>query len=285
MSLRGRTAIVTGGSTGLGLAIARGLALAGTSVAICARDRNLLSAARDQISEAAGARVFAWPCDVACESAVAEFVAGALNEFKRIDILINNAGTQGPIGRLEDTLFDEWRHTVETNLYSVFLFCKALIPHMRANKYGKIINLSGGGAASPRPFFGAYACSKAGVVRLTENLAVELRETGIYVNAIAPGPLNTRMLDATLAAGPDRTGEQEYNRAAEQLKSGGSPMDKAVNLCLYLASPVSDGITGRLISAPWDPWSTLHDHAGELADTDIYTLRRILPEDRAVRWN
>ncbi len=122
MSLRGRTAVVTGASTGLGLAIAGRLPLTGSNVAICARDSKLLFEARDQIAETTGARVFAHPCDVGSESAVNDFIARTLSEFAQVDILINNAGVLGPIGKLEDTTFDQWRQTIETNLYSVFLY-------------------------------------------------------------------------------------------------------------------------------------------------------------------
>jgi NAD(P)-dependent dehydrogenase (short-subunit alcohol dehydrogenase family) len=287
MKLLKRGAIVTGASTGLGYAIARALLAEGANVAICAREAAALDEARKTLVQFAGdeQRVIAAPCDVSCEQQVTEFVRLSVEKFGRVEVLINNAGVLGPIGKIEDVDPIEWRRTIDTNLFGVFLFCRGLIPNMRSHGYGKIVNLSGGGATSPRPFFTSYAAAKAGVVRLTENLAEELRDTGIHVNSLAPGALNTRMLDVTLAAGLERTGEKEFKQALRQRASGGSSFEKAAALCVYLSSAESDGITGKLISAPWDPWATLHERIEALNKADIYTLRRILPEDRGERWS
>jgi len=147
----------------------------------------------------------------------------------------------------------------------------------------KIVNLSGGGATAPLPRLSAYAASKAAVVRLTETLAVENPE--IAINAIAPGALNTRMLEEVLAAGPERVGAAFYESALKQKKSGGAPLDAGAGLCVFLLSPESDGISGRLISAIWDKWKDLPAHAEELRRGDIYTLRRIVPKDRGSDWD
>ena len=151
---------------------------------------------------------------------------------------------------------------------------------MRERGYGKIINLSGGGATGPRPAFSAYAASKAALVRLTETFAEELRGTGIDVNAIAPGAMNTRMLAETLAAGPDRVGEHAYSLALRQRDEGGAGVERGAALAVFLASPVSDGISGRLLAAQWDDWESLPARVDALMASDVYTLRRILPEDR-----
>ena len=143
------------------------------------------------------------------------------------------------------------------NLFGSVLCCRAVLPHFRANGYGKIIQLSGGGATSPLPRLSAYAASKAAVVRFAETLAEELRGTGIDVNAIAPGALNTRLLDEVLEAGPERVGDAFYERALEQRSSGGTPLDVAARLASSSPPATSDGITGKLISAPWDPWEDL----------------------------
>ena len=287
LKLAGRSAIVTGAGVGLGYAIAHALVADGANVVICGRNADSLGKAYASLSDLAlpGQQVRMHGCDVSSEAQVNDLVGFALDQLGEVQILVNNAGVQGPIGPTEDVSLEEWRRTFEINLYGVLFTCRALIPHLRRKGYGKIINLSGGGAASPRPFFGAYATSKAAVVRLTENLAEELRGTRIHVNAVAPGALNTQMLEQTLAAGPELVGEGQYKQAAKQKEGGGSSLERAASLCVYLASAASDGITGRLISAPWDPWPELHDHQEELAGSDIYTLRRIVPADRSKQWN
>jgi NAD(P)-dependent dehydrogenase (short-subunit alcohol dehydrogenase family) len=144
--------------------------------------------------------------------------------------------------------------------------------------------LSGGGATSPMPMISAYAASKAGIVRFIETIAGELRDYHIDVNAIAPGALNTRMLDEILVAGPEKVGQAYYDRCLKQRDSGGAPMENAAQLAVFLGAPLSDGITGKLISAVWDPWEDLPQHLNELNATDIYTLRRIVPKDRGMDW-
>jgi NAD(P)-dependent dehydrogenase (short-subunit alcohol dehydrogenase family) len=132
------------------------------------------------------------------------------------------------------------------------------------------------------PNLSAYAASKAAVVRFMETLAHEVRAHNIDVNAIAPGALNTRLLDEVIEAGAERVGAGFYARALEQQASGGTPLERGVSLAVYLASAASDGITGRLLSAVWDPWATLGEHREELAATDVYTLRRIVPAERGL---
>jgi NAD(P)-dependent dehydrogenase (short-subunit alcohol dehydrogenase family) len=180
---------------------------------------------------------------------------------------------------------DQWIATVRVNLIGTMLVCRALLPHFRRMGYGKIVNFSGGGATSPRPQFSAYAASKAAVVRFTENLAEELDETGIYVNAVAPGAVNTRMLDEVLEAGPQKVGRTAYEDALKQRASGGSPIERAAQLCVMLLAGESDGVTGRLISAVWDPWESLPERKVALMGSDVYTLRRIVPADRGMNWS
>jgi 3-oxoacyl-[acyl-carrier protein] reductase len=134
------------------------------------------------------------------------------------------------------------------------------------------------------PNLSAYATSKAAVVRFGETLAEEVQAAGIDVNAVAPGALNTRLLDEVLAAGPEKVGEAFYAASMKQKAAGGTPLTRGAELCTFLASRASDGITGRLISAVWDPWKDLPAHLDELRGSDIYTLRRIVPEERGKQW-
>lgn len=283
MTLANRVAVVTGATGGLGLAIARSFLAEGACVAICGRDPLALTAARKQLAHASDGehRLISMPCDVSSEIEIQGLIAHTARSYGRIDILVNNAGVLGPMGRTETISVVEWRRTIDINLTGVLLASQAVIPHMRSQRYGKIINVSGGGATAARPYFSAYAVSKAAVVRFTENLAAELSDTGIDVNAVAPGALNTRLLDQALEAGPEQIGESQFESALRQKQSGGASLERAAELCVYLSSAASDGITGRLISAVWDPWPTLHERIHEMQDSDVYTLRRIVPEDRA----
>jgi NAD(P)-dependent dehydrogenase (short-subunit alcohol dehydrogenase family) len=282
MKLEGQAALITGASQGLGKEIARQFLAEGAKVAICARDADLLEITRAELA-GGGGQVVAAACDVSSDTQVNSLMQFAESELGAIDILINNAGIYGPKGDSETVDWQDWKRAIEINLYGVMLPCRALIPKFKLARHGKIVILSGGGATGPLPFISAYAASKAGVVRLMETLAEELREFAVDVNAVAPGALNTRLLDEAILAGPEKLGESFYQRALKQRESGGVPLEKGAKLCVYLASSESDGITGKLISAQWDPWETLHEHAAELKG-DIYTLRRIVPEDRGKNW-
>jgi len=285
-ALAGRAAIVTGGSHGLGLEIARTFVAAGARVYVCGRDATALGRASSELESIAShaASIAAAAIDISDPDAVERLVSDALERFSRIDVLVNNAGIYGPKGLIEDVAWDEWEAAVRVNLFGSVLCCRAVLPHFRANGYGKIIQLSGGGATSPLPRLSAYAASKAAVVRFAETLAEELEGTGIDVNAIAPGALNTRLLEQVLEAGPEGVGESFHARALEQRANGGTPLDLPARLAVFLASEASDGITGKLISAPWDPWEELPEHVGELRGSDVYTLRRVVPADRGLPW-
>jgi 3-oxoacyl-[acyl-carrier protein] reductase len=287
MQLHGRSAIITGASLGLGRAIATAFVRAGASVLLVARDKEaLVQTARDitpllTFPEQVVSTVAA---DVSDPDACATIASQARTVLPGLTVLVNNAGIYGPMGRLEDNDWTGWARTVAVNLFGTVLLSRAVVPDLRAQRYGKIINLSGGGATGPLPFFSAYAASKAAVVRFSETLAEEVRDAGIDVNAIAPGALNTRLLDQVLEAGPDRVGTRFYERSLQQRVEGGSPLEKGAALAVFLASSASDGITGRLISAVWDDWAELPLRKEELGRSDVYTLRRIVPEDRKMQW-
>jgi NAD(P)-dependent dehydrogenase (short-subunit alcohol dehydrogenase family) len=286
-ALAGRAALITGASQGLGFAIARSFVLAGAEVFLCARDAARLEEARTSLASltSAGQRVLAVPADVSRESDVAMATKAALRAFPSLKVLVNNAGVYGPLGSIDRVDWAEWMRAVEINLFGSVLMARALTPHFKACNNGKIIQLSGAGATKPLPNISAYAASKAAVVRFAETLAEELRPHHVDVNAVAPGALNTRMLDDVLASGPDAVGRGFYERSLEQKRSGGTPLERAADLCVFLGSSASDGITGKLISAVWDPWESLPDHRADLAATDVYTIRRVLPEDRDLAWS
>lgn len=284
--LQGKTAIVTGANQGLGREIARVYAQAGASLLICARDSELLCTVEYELSQSLlpGQAIEAVPADVSDADSVSALVERAVQRFGQIDILVNNAGIQGPIGAIEEVDWQAWLKTIEINLFGSIHMCKAVLPHMKRQLSGKIVQLSGGGATMPRPRVSAYAVSKAAIVRFTDTLAEEVSEFGIDVNAVAPGALNTRMLDEVLAGGPEKVGKFFYERSIQQKASGGDGLERGAALALFLASAASDGITGKLISAQWDRWDDWPQHVDELRRSDAYTLRRIAGRDRNMAW-
>jgi NAD(P)-dependent dehydrogenase (short-subunit alcohol dehydrogenase family) len=211
-------------------------------------------------------------------------VDAALARFGKIDVLVNNAGVYGPMGSIDEVDWTEWVRAMEININGSVLPCRALLPHFKSRRYGKIVQLSGGGATNPLPRITAYAASKAAIVRFAESLALDVKEFGIDVNAIAPGALNTRMMDQVIAAGPATVGDAFHQRMRKIADEGGTPLETGAALAVYLGSAASDGITGRIISAVWDPWPDLAAHRDALDRSDIYTLRRIVPADRGQTW-
>jgi len=284
VKLSGLHAIITGGSQGLGKATAGEFLRQGAAVVICARDAALLEKTRAELASSGG-QVFAHACDVSDEKQVAELTAFAIRELGSVDVLVCNAGVYGPMGPTEEVDIQDWRRAFEINLFGALLPCRALIPHLKRAGRGKIVIVSGGGATNPLPNISAYAASKAAVVRLMETLAEELKPFRVDVNAVAPGALKTRMIDQVLAAGSEKVGAAFFEKNRKWASEGATPLNLGAELCAYLASAESDGITGRLISAQWDPWPRLREHREELAGSDIYCLRRIVPEDRGRQWS
>jgi 3-oxoacyl-[acyl-carrier protein] reductase len=285
MKLKGRNAIITGASQGLGKAIAEHFIREGANVLLCARSKPDLAATQTELQKIAPRRkVFAHVCDVSVEAQVNDVVEFALQELGSIQVLVANAGVYGPMGPTESVDLNEWRQALDINLFGVLLPARALIPHFKKVGGGKIVVLSGGGATNPLPNISCYAASKAAAVRLMETLAEELRDFHVDVNAVAPGALKTRLVEQVLAAGPEKVGKAFFAKNKKWAEEGATPLELGAGLCVYLASKESDGITGKLFSAQWDPWRTMHKHREELAKSDIYCLRRIVPEDRGKKW-
>lgn len=254
---------------------------------LCARNAGILEETVKELSQGtdAGSRIQSMVADVRDAAAVQKLVEATADRLGNFAGLVNNAGIWGPKGRIEEIAWEEWQYAVEVNLFGVVHVCRSVIPLFRQHGYGKIVNLSGGGATAPMPHLSAYAATKAAVVRFTETLAGEVRDAHIDVNAMAPGALNTAMLDELLAAGPEKIGQDHYQRALKQKASGGSSLTRAAALCVHLLSPQTDGITGRLISAVWDPWEKFDEFEKDLVKSDVYTLRRITPADRGFDWD
>jgi NAD(P)-dependent dehydrogenase (short-subunit alcohol dehydrogenase family) len=197
-----------------------------------------------------------------------------VDKFGRIDALVNCAGVIGPIGSTQDIAVDDWVRAIEVNLIGSFCLTRGVLPFMLAQSRGKIIHFSGGGAAYARPFCTAYAASKAALVRFVESLAAELQQSHIEVNAIAPGPVYSRMWEQMRAAG-QKGGDNNLQELKKMEETGGVPPDRAANLAVFLASDRSNGLSGRLISAVHDDWASLEARIADVMNSESGTLRRV----------
>ena len=199
--------------------------------------------------------------------------AEAIRQFGRLHALVNCTGVLGPVGPTAEVSEDDWATAVEINLLGSFYLTRAVLPLMLEQGGGKIIHFSGGGAAYARPFYTAYSASKAALVRFVESLAEELRGSKIEVNAIAPGPVESRMWEQMRqVVKPDPRTLEELKHMEE---TGGIPPERAAALAVFLASDRSNGLTGRLISAVHDDWAGLGSRIEEVMHSEAGTLRRV----------
>ena len=287
LDLTGVRCLVTGAAGVLGTAIAAKLRARGADLVLTGRSPAALDALADSLRDVPGGALDTVVVDLS-EPGAPDALIAALDG--RLDVLINNAAVPGPIGPLAGSDFALWEETIRMNLIMPAELCRAAVPVLAAAAAtgcrAKIINMSGGGATSPRPNFSAYSVAKTGVVRFTEILAGEVRTQGIDVNAVAPGALPSVMTRNILAAGTALCAPHELAVAEKaQGEAGVAAMERATDLIAYLASSESDGVTGRLIAAQWDPWPRFAELNDELDKTDIFTLRRIVPKDRSRDWD
>ena len=240
MSLEGKVALVTGSGRGLGKAMAIALAQAGANLVVISRTGAEIEETARHI-EKMGRKVLAFRADVTIPDEVDEVVKQTMDLFGRIDILVNNVGVT-LVRPLQEMTVEEWRNTLDTNLTSLFLFCRAVGPHMIARGRGKIINISSIDGAGGQAERVAYCASKGGVIQFTKALAVEWVRYNIQVNAIGPGAFYTKPMAAVLddeELGPLRRKKIPQGRE-------GRP-DELGPLVVYLASSASDFMTGETI--------------------------------------
>jgi 3-oxoacyl-[acyl-carrier protein] reductase len=244
-------------------------------VTLAARNQKDLDHAIGELNKISGRDHYRYPVDVSDPGEVNKFSIWYKERFRELHGLVNCAGVYGPIGRTPDVDLDKFAEAVQINFLGTVIMCSVFFPLLKSKPRKKIVNFSGGGAASPFPNYSAYATSKIAIVRFTENLALELSADGVDVNCVAPGFVITRLHQDTLAAGKKAAGEAFFENTKKQIESGGVPAEKAANLTAFLLSPDSDGITGKFISAPWDPWQENDFRSLLRSDKDFATLRRI----------
>lgn len=268
--LKDKNVLITGAGRGIGKRLAIGLAQMGARVGLVARSKAELDLATLEIEQAGGTslRVRA---DVRDYEQLAAAVERVRVHFGPLDVLICAAAIQGPIGPLVEAPPKEWLETLETNVGGVMNACHAVLPGMMERRHGKVIVLAGGGAAKPRPFFAAYAASKAGVVRMVECLSEEVRDYNIQVNAMSPGGSYTVMTDEILRAG-EKAGAKDSEEARRVRQTGGVSPERQLELAAFLASERSNHISGRMLHVD-DDWKKLEKGA---VNPELYTLRRVL---------
>lgn len=187
----GRHAVVTGGATGLGFAIAQRLIASGGSVTLWDRDE----AAAGKAATALGARAWAVAVDVSQHASVCAAVQSTLQRAPRVDALVNSAGITGPNVKLWDYPVDDWRQVMDVNLNGLFMCCREWVPHLRANNYGRIVNIASVAGKEGNPNASAYSASKAAVIALTKSLGKELADTGVRVNCVTPAAVQTAIFE------------------------------------------------------------------------------------------
>jgi len=274
--LKDLVTIVTGAGRGIGRTIALAFAREGARLVLAARSTAQLQDAAASCREA-GAMAITVPTDVAQREQVQHLVEVALKEWGQVNVLVNSAGVYGPIGPTAEVDPAAWVQALNINLVGPLLLCQALLPHMQQQRQGKIILLGGGGATTPLPNFSSYAASKAGLARLADTLAEEMKDFNIQVNVIAPGLVDTQLQDEVLASGSRAGGLYEKIKAAREKGTGAVPPEVAADLAVFLASEASGNLTGKLIAAPYDPWKQWQGQAEKLNSTPLYTIRRLDP--------
>ena len=272
--LEGRVALITGGGRGIGRAIALAYAAEGAKLALAARTESEMQETARAVAEQSGSDVVTVVTDVTSRQQVDDAVARTLERYGVIDVMVNNAGNIGPIGKAWENDPEEWSRTVAVHLFGVYYGCRAVAPLMLERGSGRIVNMSGVGG----PNMSSYDAAKSGIVSLTENLALELVDTPITVNAISPGSIHTRMWEETrdlaLAVGDMAT----YERGVQVTSGEGASIERAAQLAVFLGSDDCGSMSGRLIRAFADRFEDFPPHMDEIMASDAYLMRRVDPD-------
>jgi NAD(P)-dependent dehydrogenase (short-subunit alcohol dehydrogenase family) len=260
--------IITGGTGGIGSEITKSLIKENYFLSIIGRNEKSYSILLNEIID--HSKIEFIKADISNNKEVKDLFLSINKLNHNLYGLVNIAAEQSPIGPFSSSNLSDWKKNISNNLFGTANMCYEFINHKKLNR-GKIINFSGGGATFPRANFSAYSISKIGTVKLTEILAKEL--TNIDINIIAPGEINTKMLDEVIEAG-EKAGN-EYIESIKRKRDGGDSISNTIDLCIFLLSQKSNKISGKLISAVWDDFNNNNFINKLKNDSDFCTLRRI----------
>ena len=238
--LSGRVALVTGGSKGIGYAIASGFARAGAGLFLCSRNQDTLQAAADRIRTETGARVECSAADMAVRQDVLRVADEVLNRFGKVDILVNNAGWN-IVQAIDEIRDEDWHYLLELNLTSAMVLTRAVVPGMKERRWGRVIHISSIMALGSTPKRNAYSATKAALIGMTKASALDLGPFGVTVNCIAPGPIATEMPMSILSQ------EQQDTLAAKTALGRWAQPEELIGPALLLASQAGSYITGTCL--------------------------------------
>lgn len=269
--------VVFGGSKGIGYSVAKECLKAGAKTIVASSNpKNLMELEK----EFQNLKIM--KCDVSSYEDVEKLYNEVEQKIGAVYGIICSAGIYGPICPLEEASFETWEKALDVNLTGVVRCIHPIIGKMKQRREGRIILMSGGGQG-PMPNFSSYIAAKGGIWRLTESLGSEFAPFNIYLNAIAPGAVNTTFLDEVLSAGKEKAGETFYKNSLIQKENGGTPPEKAAECAMFLLSHKSENLYGKIISAVWDKYSEFKN-LNDISQSDIYTMKRVINQNGGTRF-
>lgn len=277
-------ALITGATGGLGSVLSKKFWDSGWNLILVSRKNEALETLISNLGVRQGQTALSFMCDLRNEVEVLNLTKKITQDVNSLEALINNAAIHGSIGPLETLGVADWKDVFQVNLNAPVMLCKFLLPLLKRANSGSIVNISGGGGTGPRPNFAAYSASKTALIRFSETFSKEVQASGVRVNCVSPGVMNTGLLKEVLVAGIEGAGELEVLGAMKAKEGSSSTINNAVELIFYLACDKSRGITGKTISAAWDNWKNFTPYISMMADSDLFTLRRIAGRDRNFPW-
>lgn len=268
--------IVTGGSQGLGFEICKTFLDEGYNIIFCGKSKSNLQRAKKYFQQKyKRSEIIAIKCDLNSKKEINNFINRSKKYSKNLVALVNNAGVYGPFGQIEKINFNNWVDCINTNLIAPIYIISKVLPIFKKNKFGRIVNMSGGGATSPLAKINAYAASKAAFVRSSESIALELdKKIDITINCVAPGALKTQMLKQVLLKGNKKLDKSFINKMRNVNISGGTPLRLGADL-VYKLCQKSNKLNGKLVSAVWDNYEKLNKNYYKINSSEKLTIKRV----------